>query len=185
MGDALSHPEKWSRWGVDAPDEQTMWYNSVPLFVRGRQFVRHEPERSRRVLRLLVANTQSQCDRPRPARAKMRDHAFLLYASNEFTSSAIRALGPEELQQWLLGSDLRGLLAALSLALSRRDGDLAAFDLPRLDIAARAYRLDGGVPPTTYGDLVGPYIKTLPDGFEHGDALAPNAEPLTPTKPTP
>jgi hypothetical protein len=185
MDDALSHREKWSRWALEAPDEQTMWYNHVPLYVRAKHFLRHEPERSRRVLRLLVANMLSQCDRPRSERAKLRDASFLLYASNEFTPPAIRALGADELQQWLLTSDLRALFPALEAILARCDGDLAALELFRLVIAVRAYRLDRGVPPTTYGDLVGPYLKTLPEGFEPRDPVVSDTEPSAMSRPTP
>jgi hypothetical protein len=184
MDDALAHPENWSRWGVETPDQQALWYNHIPLLVQGRRFLRHEPERSRRLLRLFVANMLSQCDRPRSKRAKVRDASFLLYEGNGNTPPSVRGLGPERLQQWLLTSDLHALFPALGSTMNRCDGDFASFDLLRLVIALRAYGLDRGAPPTTFGDLLGPYLKTLPEGFEAGDPVDSNTEPPVTSKRT-
>jgi hypothetical protein len=170
---ALSHPENWERWGIEVHDPR-VWYNQFPLIVLGKQFLRHEPERSRRVLRLMVANVLSQCDRPPSQRAKLQDATFLVHAANESTPPAVRALGPEGLQRWLQSSDLIALYPEFGSVFSRHDSALAAFDVLRLVMAVRAYGLERGANPKTYRDLLGAYLKTLPEGFEPGDPVVPS-----------
>jgi hypothetical protein len=72
---ALDDPEGLARflleepWGLDAVDE-TIWYNHSPAYRFAERFMTHEPERSRRLLRLAVANILTHCDDPpdrRPA----------------------------------------------------------------------------------------------------------------------
>jgi hypothetical protein len=92
------------------------WQRSVAARLRGRvaggqfdlsafdpvldAYLRGEPERSRRVLRLLAANDLAWCDRPafeRPAWAVPR---LRLYQADPAAPPAARALPPEELARW-------------------------------------------------------------------------------------
>jgi hypothetical protein len=63
-------------------------------------FLRGEPERSRRVLRLLAANDLAWCDRPVSERAPFAVSRLRIYEADPSTPPAARALPPEELAWW-------------------------------------------------------------------------------------
>jgi hypothetical protein len=63
-------------------------------------FLRGEPERSRRVLRLLAANDLAWCDRPASERPLPAVPRLRIYEAGPSTPPAARALPPEELARW-------------------------------------------------------------------------------------
>ena len=63
-------------------------------------FLRGEPERSRRVLRLLAANDLAWCDRPAFERPSLAVSRLRIYEADSSTPPAARALPPEELARW-------------------------------------------------------------------------------------
>jgi hypothetical protein len=63
-------------------------------------FLRGEPERSRRVLRLLAANDLTWCDRPASERPPLAVPRLRIYQADPSTPPAARALWPEELARW-------------------------------------------------------------------------------------
>jgi hypothetical protein len=63
-------------------------------------FMRREPERSRRVLRLLAANDLAWCDRFVPERPAFAVPRIRIYAADPATPPAARALTPDELARW-------------------------------------------------------------------------------------
>ncbi len=63
-------------------------------------FLRGEPERSRRVLRLLAANDLAWCDRPASERPQFAVPRLRIYQIDPSTPPAARALAPEELARW-------------------------------------------------------------------------------------
>ncbi len=84
-------------------------------------FLHGEPERSRRVLNLLVANDLAWCDRPvdqRPAVAVSRLHIF---EPDPAASRSTRALAPEELARWADS-------AVITPTLSWRLGDIEKWE---------------------------------------------------------
>jgi hypothetical protein len=63
-------------------------------------YLRGEPERSRRVLRLLAANDLAWCDRPASDRPVLAVPRLRIYQADPSMPSAGRALPPEELARW-------------------------------------------------------------------------------------
>jgi hypothetical protein len=63
-------------------------------------FLRREPERSRRVLRLLVANDLAWCDRPSTERPAIAVPRLQIYEHDPAAPPASRALSPGELARW-------------------------------------------------------------------------------------
>ena len=43
-------------------------------------------------------------------------------------------------------------------------------------MAERAFAIERGRPPKTYGELLGPYLKTLPNGIGPPDPVNPGSE---------
>jgi hypothetical protein len=144
-------------------DDPRMWYNHVPFVPPLKHYFRREPERSRRVLRLVFANILAQCDRPNEVRPRFLYPQHVIYETDEVTPPAVRALGSEKLRQWVEDSYAGLLLPGYQhqLAMLRREAGL--FEEFRLAIAIRAYTLDHGARPRTYKELLGPYLKTLPN----------------------
>jgi hypothetical protein len=167
---ALAEPDKWHQWGFEGPDDSTAWYNHFPFTEKARHFLRHEPERSRRVLDLIVAGHLVQCDRPRELRTRLVSPEFLIHAYDAAAPPAVRALIPRKLEIWLKSSPLAAFFPPLHKVEGQIDGERFALDLMRLQFAERCYGLDYGGPPKTYGVLVGPYLPSLPEGFEPSDA---------------
>jgi hypothetical protein len=63
-------------------------------------FLRGEPERSRRVLRLLAANDLAWCDRPLAERPEFAIPRLRIYQADSSVPRESRALPPDELARW-------------------------------------------------------------------------------------
>ena len=153
------------------------WRSSL---TRVRRRALNEPARSRRVVRLVFANWLAYCDRPpgqRPPRVvpnpklplESRSRALLadLYAIDATAPGPARALPPQKLANWY-GSTIDALMAltyfdALERAIARErslQGNLL------VALASGLHLREHGEYPGTVEDLVGPYLKALPDGYK-------------------
>jgi hypothetical protein len=171
-----------------------------------RRFLLREPERSRRVLRLLCANYLAQVDtRGRQPRkpavfaaltyltstnpvTKGRFHIPLYPVGPEAPAGA-RALPPQDVAGWLVAS----LDARLRLLMGydewlppvqardrRTVADRRAYHDLVIMLATEIYRRERGAPPPTEDALVGTYLQSLPD-----DGSAELADGTTPTVESP
>jgi hypothetical protein len=147
------------------------------------RFWRHEPERSRRVLRLAFANWIAYEELPADRRPSRDDTALIPFAFHALGPEApakARALAPEELDDWLSTCfDAPALLDwwkmlrsfgfngywPRTIGLKERAGHRELL----ISLARRLYRRDHGTDPPSDQALVGPYLKELPDD-ELGDA---------------
>jgi hypothetical protein len=145
-----------------------------------------EPERSRRVIRLLFANWLAHVKYPaqRKPAARARFHiakqtnGVLLYQVSPDAPADARALSPQKLASWLV--------TANDAKLALRNGFLAWPTVRRAEqssyrellvlLAGEIYRRDRGEPPPSDEALVGTYLKSLPD-----DGSAALADEKTPT----
>ena len=150
-----------------------------------RRFLLNEPERSRRVLRLIYANWLSHIDDPaeghrRPAvRASFRNGqttSVLLYAFGPTAPTQARTLAPRDLAAWLLKAHdaklLLGQWPLPSISLRERRQHRALMVL----LAEQLYRRERGASPPSEEALVGTYLERLPD-----DGPADGADGSTPT----
>jgi hypothetical protein len=145
-----------------------------------------EPERSRRVIRLLFANWLAHVEHPgqRKPAARARFHiakqtnGVLLYHVSPDAPAGARALSPQEVASWLVTTN--------DAKLAFRYGSLAWPDVRRREqrsyrallvlLAGEIYRRERGAPPASEETLVGIYLKRLPD-----DGSSDVAEETTPT----
>jgi hypothetical protein len=132
------------------------------------RFWRREPERSRRVIRLVMANwlayyDLSPWDRPKPDLNTTTEFDF--YSFGPEAPAQARVLSPEALSRWLDSThDARLLLRMLDLRRLRISEWANHRDLLIL-LGTELYRRDHGSDPPTPEALVGPYLKSLPEEF--------------------
>jgi hypothetical protein len=157
----------WNDLRSDGDD--TLWYRHIPLFHDSRWFIRNEPERSRRVARLVYANWLAHCERPA---SRWRSGTLLLLNVGGGTGAPATPLGlsPADLSQWydstlflrhLLNNAVHGGVDSYQSYLVRRSTNQAKLILT---LAEQLYaREHGGRLPASPRDLVGPYLRTLPE----------------------
>ncbi len=135
------------------------------------RFWRHEPERSRRVIRLVVANWLAYYDLPPENRPKSDPNPSILYDFYSFGPDApanARILSPEALDRWQRTAE--DALATFRIA------DLSAVRIGEwtdhrdllILLGTALYRRDHGTDPSTPEALVGPYLESLPAELPEG-----------------
>jgi hypothetical protein len=163
-----------------------------------RRFLLREPERSRRVLRLLYANYLAHLEtRPlpprKPAVRAMLSHLTStnpvtrgkvrvpLYPVSPEAPAGARALPPQEIASWLVTTNDIKLRIFVGSNIQwpwspDRLRDRRAYSNLVLMLASEIYRRERGSLPPTEEALVGTYLKGLPD-----DGSADLADEMTPT----
>ncbi|WP_422927855.1 hypothetical protein [Singulisphaera sp. PoT] len=137
------------------------------------RFLRNEPERSRRVLRMAFANWVGRVEQSTKANQKAAVRAtfssfeqkstVFLYPPGGSPTSAKVTLTPSELAERLVGAlDAKQILCQWpwpSVSAQERRDQRALV----LILAEELYRRDHGTPAPSETALVGPYLKHLPD----------------------
>ncbi|HZW31493.1 MAG TPA: hypothetical protein VFF52_12350 [Isosphaeraceae bacterium] len=145
---------------------------SIYVFA-GRRFLMREPERSRRVLRLLFANWLAHVEVPEPRQSRPAVRAsFLiekrittlpLYPVSPQAPAGARVLSPLDLASWLVTiNDARPWLGGFLWPSVRNQERRGYRDLVVL-LATELYRRERGGLPRTEEALVGTYLQVLPD----------------------
>ena len=154
------------------PSHPRNWQNHFPGFLALRSFLRNEPERSRRILRLITSGLLAQSTRPVADRPRLVVPGLMIYAIDAATPPALARITPQSLAAWAEVSACHGLLAELDFFLGRIQAGQNQLDELRLLVAERSYELDhAGQQAPTYGALVPAYLDTLPAGSVADDPL--------------
>ena len=166
----LQDAEPWPVAWVD----RTSWWHHSPAFWRVRQLLDHEPERSRRLVRLVHANWLAYCDRP-PERRPRIIGAKVMPGGLLFDAPGPGGMPAEELLRLVDSAPLaKELLLSLGNYLAVHDRDRARRAKLVVDLAERIWTLERGRLPATPDALVGTYLDRLPDGY-----VRPDEEPAT------
>jgi hypothetical protein len=134
-------------------------------------FWRREPERSRRVLRLVTANRLAYYDLPPDQRPKPDPNVSScdLYSFGPEAVASARVMSAEALGGWLDSTyEPRVLIAFLNLD-GIRTIETANHCALVILLATELYRRDHGREPESPEELVGPYLKRLPREFPDED----------------
>jgi hypothetical protein len=144
-----------------------------------------EPERSRRVIRLLFANWLAHVEHPwqRKPAARARFHIaketsdVLLYHVSPDAPAGARALSPHEVASWMVTTnDAKLALRHAFLAWPNvRRREQRSYRERLVLLAGEIYRRERGALPPSDEALVGTYLKSLPD-----DGSADLADEMTP-----
>jgi hypothetical protein len=169
----VNDTDGWANLADSGPYSRTNWLNQFSAGRWARRFLRRDPERSARVLRLIAAGYLAQCDRPPALRPKLEFPNWMIYDHDKFTPQSVRAISPEALESWTRDSILNEIGPFSNLLQSHLDTEASLFGNLSLKMAERAFAIERGRPPKTYGELLGPYLKALPDGIEPLDLVDP------------
>jgi hypothetical protein len=168
---------------VPTPFAPRDWYRQRRWLNQGAQYLQrsavaatNDRERSRRVLQLLFANWLAQCDKPAKERAKVavRD-PVPIYESDPQAPLAARAVDPQVLARELKRTMLakQAFTNGLDASAWEFDGKLARERARQaslvVTLAEQLYRREYGHLPASARDLVGTYLKALPDGYVDRD----------------
>lgn len=171
--DAVSDIDRWWTLTDSGPYSKTSWTNHLDGIRWAHRFLRREPERSARVLRLIAAGYLAQCDRPRANRPQLLFTSLMIYDHDAQTPQSVQAIAPDALESWARDSIVMPL-GPFNPHLQRFiDAEAGTFDSLALTMAERAFVIGQGRPPKSYGELLGPYLKTLPDGIKSQDVVNP------------
>jgi hypothetical protein len=140
---------------------------------RARLLLLREPDRSRRVVRLLFANWLAQAENPDPQRRRpavrarfhiaKRTNSFYLYPVGPEAPAGARALSPREVARWLVATnDAKLALRYVNWPAVRQAEDRDYRELLVI-LGSELYRRDRGAPPPSEAALVGTYLESLPD----------------------
>ncbi len=132
--------------------------------------LKDERERSLRVGRLLVANWLAQVDKPAGLRAEAVHQGPLIYRSGGGDPPASRAISPEDLARWYDSS----FIVTRSIPdparwLRTLQGERVRQAKLIVVLASELYRRDRGTAPAHPKVLVGPYLGSLPEGYDSAD----------------
>jgi hypothetical protein len=131
------------------------------LFIR--KFLTRDPERSRRVARLVLANWLAHCDRPLAEQPPVSQGNLWLYDTKPVDRPSASPIDVAELRGWYDSTLLlKAYFPATHLqffANQRRNQAKLVIHL-----ASELYRREHGVPPDSPDVLVGTYLDKLPEG---------------------
>ena len=148
------------------------------------RFWRREPERSRRVIRLVAANWLAYHDLPPADRPKPdpKVASFDIYPLGPRSPASARALTPQALDRWYdTAYDAQQVLSFLNatgvrIAEQANDGEILVL------LGTELYRRDHGTDPPALEALVGPYLERLPAVFQsdpNNDSVPGEREQVT------
>ena len=137
--------------------------------------LRREPERSRRVLRLVFANLLAWSDLPTGARPPIAASLANPVASSStkvlidlraVADPRVCPIPPAEVARWFESSYYaRGLMPAFAQLDGAIGTERAIQAALVLTLAGRLFETDRGRPPSAPEELVGSYLEALPDGY--------------------
>jgi hypothetical protein len=146
-----------------------------------RRRVINDPERSRRVARMIFANWLAYCDLPSSQRPSLvlppsknpeqdgpgKTLLGDLFIAGEDAPWQARALPPEELAKWYASTIDAQLIVPSGSAVERAIvRERSAQDALLYNLANELYKREHGQYPEHAEDLVGPYLKSLPEGYK-------------------
>ena len=160
--------------------EGTLFGSMMESFWR---FALREPERSRRLIRLVWADWLSVADLPpveRIRRGRKLDRGYY-YEPPDDAPEPVRRLTPEALDRWVASTRyLHAMLPGIE-NVDKADANEETLRASLIvNLAEQLYRLEHGRPPGSPEQLVGPYLKALPPGFQKSGGGSPGLDERRP-----
>jgi hypothetical protein len=152
--------------------------NSAANVYAARRFLMREPDRSRRVLRLVFANWLAQTDIPpeqgrEPAvealvQSNWQNASVPLYALGSDAPARARARSPRQIAESLVRTHDAQRVLGDSLRAMLRSAERYSYRRVVILLASELYRRERGNLPPSDEALLGTYLKRLPDELPAG-----------------
>jgi hypothetical protein len=128
--------------------------------------IKREPERSRRLFRVITANWLAFCDRDPNGRPPLHPPHKLVFETNETAPESARVLSPDVCDSWFDSTDyLRWFNPISATVLGAFDREWSTQANLVVHLASQLYLREKGELPESPSDLVGPYLEALPAGL--------------------
>jgi hypothetical protein len=99
----------------------------------------------------------------------------MIYNQNAATPEALRSIAPSALAPWVDDSVLRDLHPYSNMLQPKLDEEPVRFDELLLAMAERLFAIERGLSPRTFGELLGPDLKALPERIAPYDPVKPGS----------
>lgn len=169
----LMMPERFGETTRSIRSHSTKPLDHFPGAARAYLWLKREPERGLRLLRLLFASWLSHCDKPPARRAKMvtLKSGYGFYPPAPDAPRAVRAFGPDDFESWFASTAdfIANYSPSISQIQGALDGDRQRLGTLKLGLAVALYEREHGGPPKKLEALVGPYLEQLPEGYRGMD----------------
>jgi hypothetical protein len=154
--------------GVKIPDGAE-WKTGARSWLEFQAFYKREPERSRRLFRLVAANWLESCDLPKSRRPPMLADRPLFSVP-----AAPEHLSAEALRDWIESTIiLKSFMPAGGAMFNAVDRERGRQAQLVVDVASQLYQREHGDEPDDPAQLVGPYLKSLPEGYAPAEKTGP------------
>jgi hypothetical protein len=138
------------------------WYKHNPGYLQARKFFQHEPERSRRLLKIVAANQLVYADRPSLDRLPIVPPGMFDVTFDPSAPREARHLDSPTAAIWAETSMMGP--GTLNVCITHGDRDRRAIENLLLEVARELHRRDhDGAEPPSDASLVGPYLDRLPE----------------------
>jgi hypothetical protein len=158
---AFFKAEPWAMEEVD----MKIWYYHLPGFWSARCFLDHEPERSRRIFKLMFQNWMAQCDKPPSERPRMLGTAAnpRMLFDTEPPRGALRPVDlVPRIESALLAKTVSPVYASIQGAFDRNRAQRASLVIM---LAEKLFERKFGKPPSSHDELIGPCLQRFPDEY--------------------
>jgi hypothetical protein len=163
---------------TDSPFDRVAWYNHWPAYRGVRRFLTHEPERTRRLLRLAYANWLTHCDDPPGERPQIVGPADLVTPPPQgprtafwfFDETPPAGPAPRALAARMEATPLAAsLLIAYPAFQKAYDRDRSQRIGLVMSLAEEVFRREQGRDPESPRELIGAVLERFPDGYTPPD----------------
>jgi hypothetical protein len=155
---------------------QPSWFARQRRVYSVARGLKREPERSKRVTRLIYANLLAYCDLPPDRRPSVAvtlnglpasgSPTIPLFATDESAPPAARVLTPEAIGVWFESTLFATHLPPAFFGLIKAtDAERVVQGILVMKLATRLYELEHGESPRSDEDLLGPVLRALPEGY--------------------
>lgn len=171
---AYDHPDQWFD-PIQCPDD---WILQSPTLLQASLFLKREPERSRRITRIIFGHWLAHCDQPperRPVMSrsiKVGNHTYsdFPYAVALGPPDADHPISAEQLAEWMRSSVYaHRLMTPIQYAIRTPDRERVSHAVLIVNVAEQLFERERGHFPESPDDLVGPYLDRLPEGYISDD----------------
>ena len=147
----------------------------IPSFPALDAFLHGEPERSRRVLNLLIANDLAWCDRPGIARPVLAISRLQIYEGDPAAPESTRALAPDELARWADSALITPTLTWRLGDIEKWDGiDRWSMNVLTESVAVSLFTKETGRPPASGAEALKRYRPSPGDSQHRDDGPRPD-----------